>query len=179
MGDGAVPGSRSPVLQEGAVYSQEAGLRTPPDTLPPQVAPLHVCWARNRPPSPRAGRRELQSLAVSASPALLRGCTIEPPLLYLTTCQPRTQDLGLRLARAAGSLSLTASCGCFRCPTVTSRSALGDHDLHAAGGPSLPNWPPVNEIRAQGPSGPQGGWGGQRLQGRVLQNRMPASVGKR
>lgn len=38
-------------------------------------------------------------------------------------------------------------------------SALGDHDLHAAGWPSLPNWLPVNEIRARGPSSPQGAWG--------------------
>lgn len=95
---------------------------------------------------------------VSASPALLRAYTIEPPLLYAHL--PAT-DPGSRAALSDGIQEPVPDpeLQLFQVSDTNLPSALGDHDLHAAGWPSLPNWLPVNEIRARGPSSPQGGWG--------------------
>ena len=127
----------APVLQEGAVYSQEAGLRAPPDTLPGQVAPLRICWARNRPPSTRPSRWKLQSVAVSLP---LLPCSEPTPSSHLSctpTCQPRTQDLELRSAMAFRSLSLTRNCSCSRCLTLTSRLPWGTMTSTQRAGPAF------------------------------------------
>lgn len=169
-----VPGSCSPILQEGAVDSQEAGLRAPPDTLPPQVTPLHIPALELADGSCRAW---LCLCLCCPAPRLHHRAT-SPVLDHLPATDPGS---GAALGEGSREPVPDPKLQLFQVSDSNLPSALGDHDLHAAGWPSLPNWLPVNEIWAQGPSGPQGGWGGQCLPGRVLQTarQLPWEGGER
>ncbi|CAM9947846.1 unnamed protein product [Rangifer tarandus platyrhynchus] len=111
-------------------------LEAPPLTVP--AAGGSSAHLQGQKPASQHQTRQMEAAergCVSASPALLRACTIEPPL-RTPTCQTRTQDLELRSERAAGSLSLTRNCSCSRCLTVTSRLPWGTVTFTLRAGPA-------------------------------------------